>query len=594
MVRTLAPLATAVAVALVGLALLRAERTGVARPRDRSRGAVPGLDVPAVQFWATVLGVALLTFMMVYAFTGLVVVSAAPALVVATLPRAYFVHKRALRLAGVQEAWPDGLRDLVSSVKSGASLPSAIESMATYGPEPLRQAFGGFGVYARSLGVVPALEMVKEDISDPTSDRIIEVLILAYQRGGCCGPRDPLRSRRGDHQGPLDHGAGPHRHPGAADQLADRLRAPLDRAGGDDLPVGGLSGLLLHRSGGHGGADRRGDEPGGDRHLLAAGYPARRAPGVRGWVVSLGVGPLQMLAALLSGVVVLLLALRIVPPPRRLGDRVQPYVSPTLVAMSRPSSPGVLGSIFGPMVRDLADWLGGLLDRAGAEVTTIKLKQAGWFRGLDDQEMVTAYRITQLKTLAVAAAATVAAGVVLGASPGMRLALVVLGLVVGISRTRGRLDKAVDERRERMRVEVYTVNQLLAMRVRAGGGVIQAVSATTQRGRGEVVAELEDALRLHRAGWSGPEAFRRIAELTPEPFCSRTYRLLASAEERGSDLAGALLSLSEDVRETRRESVRRTATKRRAAMLIPTVVILAPVLILFVAAPLPYLITSWQ
>lgn len=307
-----------------------------------------------------------------------------------------------------------------------------------------------------------------------------------------------------------------------------------------------------------------------------------------------GVGALQMAAALATGLAAMLLARMILPPPRRLGERVRPYVTPTLVALSRPASPGLLGSIFGPMVRDLADWLGGLLDRAGVEVTVVKLKQAGWFRGLDDQEMTTAYRITQLKTVAVALAAALAAGFVLGASPMVRAVLVALGLVIGVSRTRGRLDKAIEQRRERMRIEVYTVNQLLAMRVRAGGGVIQAVTAITQRGRGEVVAELGDALRLHRAGWPGPEAFRRIAELTPEPFCSRTYRLLASAEERGSDLAGALLSLSEDVRETRRESMRRTATKRRAAMLVPTVAILAPVLILFVAAPLPYLITSWQ
>jgi pilus assembly protein TadC len=145
-----------------------------------------------------------------------------------------------------------------------------------------------------------------------------------------------------------------------------------------------------------------------------------------------------------------------------------------------------------------------------------------------------------------------------------------------------------------MKIEIYTVNQLLAMRVRAGGGIIQAVQATVGRGHGEVIAELGEALRLHRSGWSAADAFRRIAELTPEPFCSRSYRLLASAEERGADLAGALLSLSEDVRETRRESIKRSATKRRAAMLVPTIAILAPVLILFVAAPLPYLITGWQ
>jgi tight adherence protein C len=169
-----------------------------------------------------------------------------------------------------------------------------------------------------------------------------------------------------------------------------------------------------------------------------------------------------------------------------------------------------------------------------------------------------------------------------------------LALVVGATRQRSSVESAIAKRRERMRIEVYTVNQLLAMRVRAGGGVIGAVQQVVRRGEGEVIAELSDALRLHRSGWRAGDAFRRIAELTPEPFCGRTYRLLAAAEERGADLAPALLDLAEDVRETRREALRRSATKRRAAMLVPTIAILAPVLILFVAAPLPYLITGWR
>ena len=208
--------------------------------------------------------------------------------------------------------------------------------------------------------------------------------------------------------------------------------------------------------------------------------------------------------------------------------------------------------------------------------------------------MTSAYRVMQLKTLVVSLLLAAALGQLMGASLVVRVVFIGLAVVLGVSRTRGRLDRAIEDRRDRMKIEVYTINQLLAMRVRAGGGVMQAVGATVKRGSGEVVSELEEVLRLHRSGWSGPDAFRRVAELTPEPFCSRTYRLLASAEERGADLAGALLSLSEDVRETRRESIKRTATKRRAAMLVPTIAILAPVLILFVAAPLPYLITAWQ
>lgn len=145
---------------------------------------MPGLDVSTRQFWSAVLGVAAATYMVLYALTGLVVVSLVPSIVVATLPKAYFLRKRAQRLARVQEAWPDGLRDLLTSVLSGASLPTAIENLATFGPEPLREAFQGFDVYSRSLGVVPALELVKDDIADPTADRVIEVLILAYERGG--------------------------------------------------------------------------------------------------------------------------------------------------------------------------------------------------------------------------------------------------------------------------------------------------------------------------------------------------------------------------------------------------------------------------
>lgn len=303
---------------------------------------------------------------------------------------------------------------------------------------------------------------------------------------------------------------------------------------------------------------------------------------------------LTVLAAGSSALAVWLVARSLVPPPRRLRGRVEPYVSPTLLGLAGPPSSGPLRSVFGPIVSDLANWIGARLDRAGSEVTLIRLRQAGLFAGQSEEQMLTAYRVSQLKSVVIAVVAALAVGQLVSGSPLLRLSLVGLALVVGATRARSRLERAIENRRERMRIEIYTVNQLLAMRVRAGGGVIQAVNATVERGSGEVIAELGDVMRLQRSGWRGPDAFRRVAELTPEPFCSRTYRLLATAEERGADLAGALLALSEDVRETRRESIKRTATKRRAAMLVPTIAVLAPVLILFVAAPLPYLITGWQ
>jgi tight adherence protein C len=234
------------------------------------------------------------------------------------------------------------------------------------------------------------------------------------------------------------------------------------------------------------------------------------------------------------------------------------------------------------------------MDSSGQTVTVLQLRQAGWYRDLPEDETLAAYRMAQLRSIALGSVLAFAVGQLLGLAVAPRLMLIALGLVIGATRQQGALHKAITRRRERMCIEIYTVNQLLAMRVRAGGGVVHAVQDVVRRGEGEVVNELADALRLHRSGWRAGDAFRRIAELTPEPFCARTYRLLATAEERGADLAPALLDLSEDVRETRRETMRRSATKRRAAMLVPVIAILAPVLLLFVAAPLPYLITGWR
>lgn len=310
--------------------------------------------------------------------------------------------------------------------------------------------------------------------------------------------------------------------------------------------------------------------------------------------MTFSIDPLAVLASVVTASAVGLVLIRVVPPPRRLRSRVRPYVSPSIAKLSGPEHRGPLASVFGPIVSDAADNLARLLDRAGAEVTLLKIRQAGWFRDRPEPDSLFAYRVLQLKTLMVALVGAVAVGQVFSATPAVRVVLLLLAGVIGATRTKGRLEKAIEKRRELMKIEIYTVNQLLAMRVRAGGGVVHAVRSITQRGHGEVVSELDEALRLHRAGWPAAAAFRRIAEVTPEPYCSRTYRLLASAEERGADLAGALLSLSEDVRETRRESIKRTATRRRAAMLVPTIAILAPVLILFVAAPLPYLITGWK
>ncbi len=274
----------------------------------------------------------------------------------------------------------------------------------------------------------------------------------------------------------------------------------------------------------------------------------------------------------------------VLPPPRRLRHRLRPYIHAQAAALGKavadPARPRV----------PIAARLGAALDTVGAEALALKLRQARLFVDVPTDRQVDVYHTRQLVATIAGLALGAGAAAALGLSTVASLLLIGLGALAGGTRMRGKLERALEERRVRLRIEIYTVNQLLAMRVRVGGGVLQAVQHVVRRGVGEVAGELAEVMRAVRSGVAAADALAEAAKRTPEPYAARTYWLLATAHERGSDLAAGLLALSEDVREARREAMRRAATKRRAATLIPTIAILAPVMLLFVAAPLPSIV----
>jgi tight adherence protein B len=151
-----------------------------------------GLDLTPRQFWMASAGLGATAGLLTMLLTGLAAVAVVVGALTAFLPRGYYGRRREQRLTTVQKAWPDGLRDLVASITAGMSLQRAIDNLAVTGPDALRGAFARFPHLARTLGVVAALEIVKEELADPTSDRVIEILILAHQRGGAIVP-DILR-----------------------------------------------------------------------------------------------------------------------------------------------------------------------------------------------------------------------------------------------------------------------------------------------------------------------------------------------------------------------------------------------------------------
>jgi Flp pilus assembly protein TadB len=282
----------------------------------------------------------------------------------------------------------------------------------------------------------------------------------------------------------------------------------------------------------------------------------------------------------------------LVPPRRRLADRIRAY---TVLARSglghAPDLPpsehaftatgGAYARLFGPPVRVVLARVAPHGPAAGDERLARLLRQAGDDTSAED------FRIRQLGhgvTFAVIAAIAVGT---LTHAPLAALVAGVAGHVVGSTRPRKRLERAVATRAARIRQELYTVNHLLAMHVRTGSGPIQAAQRVVDRGRGVVVDDMASLLAAIRHGVSEGDAFRRAAALTPEPGAARTFQLLAASAERGADLGEALLSLSEDLRDARREHLHKEAVRRRAAMLVPTIAILAPIMLLFIAAPIP-------
>ena len=200
------------------------------------------------------------------------------------------------------------------------------------------------------------------------------------------------------------------------------------------------------------------------------------------------------------------------------------------------------------------------------------------------------FRVRQFGTAGAMAAAGVALGALVLHSPAMTLLLAGCGAAVGFTRTPAQLAQRVEARQRRLRLELVTIDQVLAIHVRAGAGPVQAITRIVDRGHGEVVEELRAILASIRSGRAEAEAFRYAATVTAEPHAARTYRLFALAAEQGADLGTALRALSDDLRDVRRDELRRDATRRRAAMLVPTIAVLAPIMLLFVVAPLPSIV----
>jgi tight adherence protein B len=128
---------------------------------------------------------ALLAAGLLLALTGSAWIALAFALLTGYLPLLALRAGQRRRGRELQAVWPDAIDNLASGVRAGLALPEAVAGLAERGPGALRPAFARFAADYHATGRFgAALDALKDELADPTGDRVVEALRLAREVGG--------------------------------------------------------------------------------------------------------------------------------------------------------------------------------------------------------------------------------------------------------------------------------------------------------------------------------------------------------------------------------------------------------------------------
>lgn len=126
-----------------------------------------------------------LTFLAALVLTGVVPIALCFALIAASVPISLVRMRARAQRNKLRDLWPDAVDNITSGVRAGLALPEALAQLAVRGPEELRPAFASFAEDYRATGRFhDCLDRLKERLSDPVADRLVESLRIAREVGG--------------------------------------------------------------------------------------------------------------------------------------------------------------------------------------------------------------------------------------------------------------------------------------------------------------------------------------------------------------------------------------------------------------------------
>lgn len=160
----------------------------VARRVDRWSDDLVAAGLPGLGPWRALAGavlVGIVVLLLVLGLTHVLAIALCFATMVGIAPLALIraaARRSRLRL---RDVWPDVVDNLASAVRAGLSLPEAVGQLALRGPDQLRPAFAAFAQDYRVGGRFnDSLDALKDRLSDPVGDRVVESLRVAREVGG--------------------------------------------------------------------------------------------------------------------------------------------------------------------------------------------------------------------------------------------------------------------------------------------------------------------------------------------------------------------------------------------------------------------------
>ena len=234
------------------------------------------------------------------------------------------------------------------------------------------------------------------------------------------------------------------------------------------------------------------------------------------------------------------------------------------------------------MVTAVAERLGGALGSGSTTELELRLRRARV-----GHMTAAAYRRRQLAYTVIGLAIGVSLALLLRLNTTLALVVAGIGGGVGAIRMRAKVDGLIDDRQTVMRAEAHRVSdarRVAAHRRHPGRGA----GPPGPSHHGDRARRAGRGLRPDPLRCSTRRRPRAAGHTTAEPSAARLYRLYGATWSAGGDPA-SLLALSDSLRQPC-GAIARTMARRRIAMAFPLVAVIAPILILFIAAALPSIV----